>query len=305
MTIRDVLLTLSTDTEGASVDLLLAEPPVTGPHQLSDELFVEYLEDDLGERVLDACEPRASLEYKTYRQYDPAWAVVRREPQRDQASKWDEDGLIRRAVMVSRVVRRSNLSLGYTAVIEHQSGVEEMRIFPSGHQRGVFSAGFAPAPTGARTWWTNADVTAWSVLFEKDRVSALPVRVEHALGYLNWEASFESFAMRLLALCTGLEALVHTERGRSTLQFKARVATLAQHLGVQGLTEAVAANAYDHRSAASHGKRTAPATDALWDVHDLLEEVLRRSISRCISDAGFAAQFADDNSVRAAFPLPP
>jgi hypothetical protein len=107
-------------------------------------------------------------------------------------------------------------------------------------------------------------------------------------------------------ICTGLEALLHTDRGRSTAQFVRRVPALASEVGIT-ITEAQAEEAYDVRSRLAHGLSllaSGPGAPPASQVklHDLIEDILRLAVLKSMRDAAFADIFRDENSIRSRYP---
>ena len=118
-------------------------------------------------------------------------------------------------------------------------------------------------------------------------------------GFHEYAARTEHVPVRLTLAASGIEALVHVERGRSTRQFVVGATGLADDCRLT-FTVAQATDAYDQRSRYAHGTtvRAAPP-QVLID----LEGVLRAAISKALLDTTYGAVFASDASIRARFPL--
>lgn len=132
---------------------------------------------------------------------------------------------------------------------------------------------------------------------------ALPPRVHNALWHHEYAVRTYYLDYRWTLVCTGLEALVHTDRGRSTTQFKRRVPQLASELGIS-ISEADADEAYDSRSRLAHGDSflvtgasQRPSTSQL-QLYDRLEDTLRKALLRSMRDKSFGDIFRDDNRIR-------
>ena len=104
-------------------------------------------------------------------------------------------------------------------------------------------------------------------------------------------------------VCSGLEALVHTDRDRNTAQFTRRVPALASDIGVS-ISEAEAVETYDLRSRLAHGipfLSTATGQSlrtSQIQLYDWLEDTLRMAVLRSMQDQSFGAIFSHEASTR-------
>src|SRR5260370_36993034 len=94
--------------------------------------------------------------------------------------------------------------------------------------------GWIGDPDG-RDWLAEGDARQLRDLVARLPLS-VPTRVSRALWYFEMAARNYFADVRWTLISTGLEALIHTERGHSTHQFKTRAAKLATHLGMTAFT---------------------------------------------------------------------
>jgi hypothetical protein len=175
-----------------------------------------------------------------------------------------------------------------------------------------------------RRWLTKLEADALGVLFRtywplKD---ALPSRIKRALWNHEYASRTRDFNIRLVIVASALEALVHTDRRNSTGQFL-RTVQIAHDLDL-AFSEADGEDAYDIRSEVAHGNRLAsiikqdPQTSEGDSVASMtgkhtarrmeglllsMEEILRTAIRRAIEQAPFRELFADDDRIRAKWPI--
>ena len=91
---------------------------------------------------------------------------------------------------------------------------------------------------------------------------------------------------------------------KATRQFVRRVQLLAPQVGAAPVSKADAEDMYDLRSRLVHGADLGVAASrAQQQTYTRMEEILRLTLRKAISDGVFAAQFNDDASVSASFPI--
>jgi hypothetical protein len=103
--------------------------------------------------------------------------------------------------------------------------------------------------------------------------------------------------------------LLHTDKFKSTAEFKTRVPKLAAEFGINiSVTEA--GDAYNLRSLLAHGESflsnpatttRIPATSQL-NLYDRLEDTLRSAILRAMRDKAFDDIFRDDAKIASRWP---
>jgi hypothetical protein len=109
-------------------------------------------------------------------------------------------------------------------------------------------------------------------------------------------------------VCTGLEALVHTDPNESKKQFVRRVSALALEMEIS-LSRSEAGEAWELRSGLSHGasflplgKDSVPSAFHI-QLYDKLEDILRLAVLRGVRDQVFRSVLADDDQIRHRWPI--
>ena len=182
-------------------------------------------------------------------------------------------------------------------------GVEE--IFPaqiSGISRQAFLS-----PSRTRDWLTDAEASVLGELVPTIR-RELPRRIHNALWHHEYASRTYYLDHRWTLVCTGLEALVHTDRNRNTAQFSLRVPQLASELGIR-ISEPDAIYAYDLRSRLAHGVSflstgtSQGPTASQVQLYDRLEDTLRAAVLRGMQDKSFGDCFREDAQIRNRWPI--
>jgi hypothetical protein len=211
--------------------------------------------------------------------------------------RWDEGEQLQVAAGLSRLCNPTSIRLEYAARVyapgvRHRTDYQIQPALIAGHG----NQAFIPDPTG-RNWLTANDVRDLPALAAS--FSNAPDRVRRAAWFHEYAARVEHVPVRLTLAASGIEALVHVERIRSTRQFVAGATGLAIDCGLT-FTEAQAADAYDQRSRYAHGATVRAAPPQIMID---LETVLRAAIRRALLDPTYGAVFGSDASVRARLPL--
>lgn len=331
--VRDVLIWTSGAAD-VSPEESRAHPPIAfaiwpgteaGPVQLGRGLRIDRLSDDDAELVMNACTPRGHY-FAPHRQFGQVCSFVRDidvEERDTQRFRWDPDGVISDALMLSRWIRDNSQSTAFAARIAD---------FANGEQTVVYTL-TAEGKTGYRLrrdrdW---LDENEGRELRESLRAfwsigdARLPPRVQRAIFRTEYASWLKWGDLALSTLVGGLEALLKTKRGNATHQFKTRVPALAAELGFEGITADYCERMYDarsewvhgahvqlfaagleHQQADEQGTQEGPSDneqrDALADIARL-QDVLRRAVRRCIEDAELRATFVDDDLIGARWPL--
>ena len=327
--VRDVLICATSDDVTVAMEEVYAHPPIASPIELrltgasepvhlGRRVYIDRLSNDDVELVMNACSPRGHY-FAPIRQFGQRYSFIRnveREEWKRHPFRWDETGVLWDALSLSRLVRDNGYSTEYAArITDYEDG--EQRVVPNYSSE----SRFAYRLRHDREWLDpteGAELRAlllayWSVSDE------LPRRITRAM----WRTEYASW-MRWADLARpiivgGLEALLKTETHPATRQFTTRVPALAAEVGVDEVTDELCFRLYDARSDWVHGARVllftetaqdadeeGPADDAqaraLADVARL-QDVLRAGVRRCVEDEDFRAIFADDDAIRARWPV--
>ena len=202
--------------------------PLEEDVQLSENLWLGGLQSPVtSSQVMDACSPRG-LNHNPVRQFGCRYAFFRIEKSKDYPQyEWDSDGLIGKAIFVSRLIHPTTIGTSYSAKIITTDGKVDS-IVP-GPINSIGSHAWIVANTW-RDWLTTSEA--------KQLAHILPVylsrkpteRLRHARRHIDH--AFHSFYLdqRVASLVTSFESLIKVGRGQLTYQFAERVSQLARHL---------------------------------------------------------------------------
>jgi hypothetical protein len=299
--IRDVVII---PVSGALHPDWRSHPPAGQPSvRLTDELWLSRLPRADVEEFVRACRP-AHLNFRFVDNVRERYAFVRSPgPTSAGVHNWDPDGLLQRAIALSRYIVLNAHCTEFAArrIEPNAQGMRQIVALDPEHRFYAFRV-----PTGDRDWLTRADAEALGDLIRAylDVTGKLPARVQRAMWLCEWSFRAQYAEIAIGHAVTAIEALLKTDRHGATRQFKRRVPLLAQSLGVRGVTARRAEAFYNARSRAVHGLQIpvttfTPATRELASMRSLLTLALRRSIE----DRPFRSTFQSAPSVRAAYPL--
>ena len=317
--VRDLLATHTED--GGTFEEFTAHPPAGDPpFELAEGLsIVENLDpSSLHKLIIASCMPRGHW-FVPAVQWGLRHVFVREihlSSYRTNPYHWDTDGLLWQACWLSRLVHDNIYDSRFAVrLVDFADG--QCQVIPGPVDT---ETAFAYRTRQDRGWLDQADAAALRDLLAAYHASqqSLGARVAtaaHRCENATRERYVESATVQLVG---GLEALLNTGTKQATKQFNRRVPALALELGVAGLSRTKAERLYELRSDEAHGREiqlftSRPETPP--EVHDqrqqaaiadvaLLQDTLRRAVRRAIEDADFRARFADEESVRAQWPVP-
>ena len=210
-------------------------------------------------------------------------------------------------IALSRLIHPTTMGLRWAARVSMVNGVVK-RILAF-QPRGIAVDAFCSKAI-ERDWLTQEDGDQLKRLMGYI-TSREPMHKRVHNAYWHHEYAIRTYYVdhRWVFVCTGLEALVHSNGTGTTGQFISRVATLAKREGIS-FTGNELATAYSLRSELVHGgqflsDQQARLTAEQIDLYDRLEETLRRVLLRAFEDKSFAANFADGRSIDTFMPMPP
>lgn len=300
MLIQDVVIHTN---DFCQPEQVLTQPPYQGRFQLADDLWVGRLDDQISDTVLDVCDPPGLWARKPPRLFGQFYAYVREPIPAEKMYEWDTDNRLLTCVALSRVVHPTSISFQYAAQIVYGSNGKVKEVVPGpvkGH-----GADASPPNEDQRDWLIRSDLEALRELFQHFSRADLPPRVWRALWYHEYAARTRYADVRCTLITTALEALVHTDRQRSTHQFIERVPGIAADVGVVNFSRDDAETAYDLRSRLSHGQGLAVFIQAERQIYERMELIVRAAIKRAILDKQFGLVFSSEDLIRAQWPLAP
>lgn len=282
------------------------QPPPRERFDLAGGLWIGQLGNETAQRVIEACELR-DIErcgpHGTWREIKPVipfeqlYAFVRE----GVPDEWDRDNRLQICIALSRLVYPTPISFEYAARITYKSD-GSIKIKPA-RVKGFRSEAYV-ASDDQRMWLTESDLQELRDLLAKWDAAHLPPRIKRALWHHEFAARTRELAVRWTLICTALEALVHTDRDKSTKQFTKRVSQLAKEVGIVPFDEKDdAGKMYELRSGISHGQGLASLKDQERTLYERMEHVLRKALMRAIRDQEFAKIFECDSEIRNRWPV--
>lgn len=290
------------------------------PFRLADRLWICRMPDYLRDNVYKACESPGEPYEPAHRQYGQLYtlALFMGPPEIGTVTSWDGYGHLSKLVTYSQLVLPTSIGFGNTAVLIFDSAGKFVQARP-GPCRGFTEQAFTVPNT--RNWLSQSECETLKDLFDNAKLEDLPDRVARALWSLQHTAYQYFFEVRTMLVASALDALVHARTSanlKTGVQFRYRTVQLAKELGVEFTLDD--ANAlWDHRSDIVHGrdpweflkdaKGKIPQPPKLTKTDDVVrrymaaERILRLAILKCLREPDFAAKFASNDTVEAAYPV--
>lgn len=331
--IRDVLVCPINNATAVSPEEFRDHPPIgsaavlqmsnaPGPASLGQDLQIAGLPQADWELVMNACTPRGHY-FVPVRQFGQRYSIVREVSARESADRlfrWDPDGVISDALMLSRLIRDNGHSLQYAARIADYEGGEQMVMYSPGE------AGKAVYRLRQDRDWLDADEgrelqDLLAAFWQAQAEDSLPPRVRRALLRTEYGCWFMYADALMPMVVSGLEALLKVGRDGLTRQFVQRAVALADELSLEGVTEEFCSRMYDGRSDWVHGSHVrlfatgsetpesappeGPETDQEWTTLGeiaTLQDLLRAAVRRSIEEPAFRETFASDEAIRDRWP---
>lgn len=275
----------------------------SGRFQLTENIWMERFDQDLGQRIQTACEPPhfniSSAEYDRH-----LYAFVKRvtEPER---SRYEGMSELAGLVALSRLVHPTSTGNRYGARIfrygDNNSPIECVRFFGVSPDVSLIDA--------RRDWLSAQDgqtllkLASW---LPKDK--KMHDRIHRA--YWNHESALRSYYLdvKWTLVVSAFEALLNTRDSYVALQFRERVGQLANHFNVN-LTEAELKATYSLRSQLAHAQNflfglnnVLPQSEHV-PLYTKLESLLRSTLLTCLLDGNFGDHFRDNSSVDNRWPV--
>jgi hypothetical protein len=301
---RYVVLHIGVGPSRAEVE---SGPPlvVTGTDRfrLTDDIWIERLNEQLATRIQTACEPP---HYKTniLPQDRHLYAFLRR-VSGTETSKYEGMAELYTVLSLSRLIRPTSADDRYSALVV-DAGLEDSAIH-SIQFRGISPDVFVSSKQ--RDWLSVEDGENLRKLMPwLSKSKRMHDRVRRA--FWNHEYAMRSLYldMRWPLVVSGLEALVNVGNKDNKWQFRDRVRQLVSKFGV-GLTDDDLSRAYDLRSKLLHTESFLYALGTILpqsqhnELYEKLEDLLRVTVKQCLFDENFGSFFRDDHAVAARWPL--
>jgi len=286
-------------------------PPFKGDIALlNDTLRIGRSDGDIAEKIMDACESRG-LNFKPTRQFGMRYIFKRVRPPTQNEGKenvyqWDPDGLIRKAVAISRLIYPTPIGFEYSARASFKKGQNEIESIIPGPVN--YHGAEAYTQNNKRTWLTDSEVSQLAELLSVflKRENYLPNRFKRALWFFEYSFGIDYLDVRWPLMATVIEALINTDSEKTVKQFSVRLAGLAKEVGINKIDQAYAETIFKEvRSPLVHGQSLISDIDdpKLADMYEQTELAIRLSLRRMIEDELYADLFSDDAKIRSKWPL--
>ncbi len=313
-TVRDVLVVPSPGHRANEQEWLDNEP-VTEAVDLGNGVFLQRLDQELAEQVMDASTARG-LNFEAVRQFGQLYSFWREVPQSEYEARlfaWDATQAITEVIALSRFVLDNAHSFEFVGRVIDRSDGHRRIASPLGYDGRI-----AYRVRKDRFWFTTAEAEELRGVLDQYRTvkDELPERVRLALWHADRSCYCRYIQEAITNVVTGLEALLNTgETEPIAAQFVKRSQALASDLGVE-TSRSYWSWVYDVRSKAVHGAEAKLVVPAGWDEtegdppRDVARvaqalEVLRSAIRKATEEEEFRVLFATDDSIRARWPLDP
>ncbi len=272
---------------------------------LSDDIWIERLDEQLAKNVQKACEPPhyniGGVEYDRH-----LYAFVRRVPDAE-TRKYEGLETLHAVLALSRLIQPTSIGDRYCAQVFHY-GLPDSSIYAIQY-RGISPDVFLSRKQ--RDWLSVEDAeTLRGLMPWLSKEKPMHYRVHRAYWYHEYVMRSSVLDIRFPLVATGLEALINTSEKNSGGQFCARVPQLAAACGVD-FPETEAAKAWKLRSKLAHAEAFLFGLDTVLpesehqELYEKMEAVLRSTVRRCLFDEGFGDRFRDKDAVDAHWPLKP
>jgi hypothetical protein len=226
---------------------------------------------------------------------------------------WDDDQVLSSALALSRLIRDNAHCAEFAGrIVDHEDGEQQVIALSGFESRVAYRYG------RDRDWLDAAEAAELQVLLDRflQAEPDWPPRVRRGIRNCERASQTPFLSESQPRLVTGLEALLNTNPGHVSKQFRERVRVLATELGINGVSGGLLDRMYDFRSKAYHGDdiklisgdpaqhpEIAEKHAQLVAEVRLLQQVLRATVRRAIEDGDFRAVFEEDERVRLRWPV--
>lgn len=248
---------------------------------------------------MDACEP-AGYNFRPTRQFNCLYAFVRKlESDQYPSYEWDEDGVLRKIIFLSRLIHPTTISGQYSARMIFENS--ELQTVIPGHTQGFGTQVWIVAEEW-RDWIDTTQAEALRDFWPRYAAETAPERVRRARARLGHALHNYYLDQRMISLVSSFESLLKVSQYKSEKQFCLRVSKLAELLG-NPITEADALLTYKDRSEIVHGQGpTWNDVDAeLMARYQQFELILRQALLKASVEPEFANNFVDDTVIQNVF----
>jgi hypothetical protein len=277
----------------------------SAPFELSDDIWIERLDEDLSKNIQIACEP-AGFRVDNVRHDRHLYAFVRKVPGNE---KYRYEGMsaLKGLIALSRVINPTTIGDRYSANV-HRFPAPDSAVFPI--QYSGVSPDIIATAQGYRDWLSIADGEILRKLMPLV-ISGKQMHPRIHRAYWNHEHALRSYYLdiRWTLVVSAFEALMNTQEKFVRRQFCERVGQLATEFGVC-LSAKELNDAYTLRCGLVHAQaflvelaHVLPS-DKHVPLYEKLEHLLRATVLRCLLDENFGNSFKDKAAVEARWASP-
>jgi len=255
--------------------------------------------------VFDLCSPHA-LKTDPVQQFDALYAFVRGEDSDDYGLTWDTGEYIQTAIALSRLAHPTSIGFEDSARLFLTADGKDVHEGVPGPVKGFGAHAYvSDHPKNWRNWLTRQDAAMTRRLMQTFYQSegGRPPRITRALWFHEYTARTYHLDLRWVLVVTGLEALINVDERRAIQQFRTRTVGLADRCGVPWSDED-AKVAYRLRSKLAHGQQVSNLEAPEHVLYSGMETLLRIAVREAILNPDFGSIFADEDRIRAEWPLP-
>lgn len=301
----DVAVFSNVGVHSASIETLEMYPPLSVEVNLGQGVSIAPILPSVADYVFGLCSPH-DLKTEPVEQFNALYAFIRGDDADESGLTWDRGEYIQTAIALSRLAHPTSIGFEDSARLFLSADGKDVHEGIPGPIKGFGAHAFVTdQPGNWRNWLAKDDALLTRRLMEAfyDSKAIRPPRVTRALWFHEYTARTYYLDLRWVLVVTGLEALISVDDHRSRQQFRTRTVGLASRCGIPW-TDEDAKVAYGLRSKLAHGQHVSNSTAEDHALYRRMETVLRTALREALLNPAFGSIFADDNQIRAEWPLP-
>ena len=301
----DVAVFTNVGVHSASIETLTTYPPLSLEVDLGQGVSIAPILPSVANYVFDLCSPHR-LKTEPVNQFKPLYAFIRGDDADESGLTWDKGEYIQTAIVLSRLAHPTSIGFEDSARLFLSADGGDVHEGIPGPIKGFGAHAFVTdQPSNWRNWLTKDDAVLTRSLMGAfyDSKGVRPPRVTRALWFHEYTARTYYLNLRWVLVVTGLEALINVDEKGSRQQFRTRTVGLASRCGISW-TDEDAKVAYGLRSKLAHGQHVSSSNAEHHALYVRMETVLRAAVREALLNPAFGSIFADDNQIRAEWPLP-
>ena len=301
----DVAVFTNVGVHSASIETLTTYPPLSVEVDLGQGVSIAPILPSIAKYVFGLCSPH-HLKSEPVDPFNALYAFIRGDNTDESGLTWDKGEYIQTAIVLSRLAHPTSIGFEDSARLFLSADGKDVHEGVPGPIKGFGAHAFVTdQPSNWRNWLTKDDAVLTRRLMGAfyDSTAVRPPRVTRALWFHEYTARTHYLNLRWVLMVTGLEALINVDEKGSRQQFRTRTVGLASRCGISW-TDEDAKVAYGLRSKLAHGQHVSSSKAEHHALYVRMETVLRAALREALLNADFGSIFADDNQIKAEWPLP-